>query len=147
MVTDVKTYPHVPMTYEEMAAMLPDEFREGTVPKWRSYVINRILPKVDLNLFYARQSSYMPIKQSDYTAKYDFGPLPVERIQRQMSAIRFRLDIHDYSGTLEKIALTAKLYELYKEAREIDPEGTARFERMIDKRMKKGERRNGNYRR
>lgn len=142
MITDVKTYPHAPMTYEEMTAMLPDEFREGTVPKWRSYVINRILSKVDLNLFYARQSSYMPIRQSDYTAKYDFGPLPVERIQRQMSAIRFRLDIHDYSGTLEKIALTAKLYELYKEAREIDPEGTARFERM-----KKGERRNGNYRR
>lgn len=144
--TNVKVYPHAAMTYEEMMDMLPEEFAQGNVPKWKNRFAKKVILKMDMQLWQARQSSYMPISQSDYPVKYDFGPLPVERIQRQMSAIRFRLAIHDYSGTLEKTALVGKLYELYKEAREIDPEGTAKFEQMVDKRMRKGERRNGNHR-
>lgn len=68
-------------------------------------------------------------------------PMPIgyriRGIQEQMSAVRFRLDIHDYSGVLEQRILKDRLYELYHQAKEIDPEGTARFERMVDKKMRK----------
>ena len=61
----------------------------------------------------------------------------IRGIQEQMSAIRFRLDVSDYKNILEMQILKNKLFELYQVAKEVDPEGVARYERMIDKKMRR----------
>ena len=61
----------------------------------------------------------------------------IRGIQEQMSAIRFRLDCSDYENVLEMEILKNRLYELYQVAKEVDPEGTTRYERHIDKQMRK----------
>ena len=61
----------------------------------------------------------------------------IRGIQEQMSAIRFRLDVSDYKNILEMQILKNKLSELYQVAKEVDPEGVARYERMIDKKMRR----------
>lgn len=57
------------------------------------------------------------------------------------------MEINDYRGAVEKVILENRMLELYELAKQLDPTGVERFERMIDKRMKKVRiRGNGNYR-
>ena len=102
-------FPEMPLTYHEMLMLVPADILKLDHPKHKK-VVGLIQAMVAFR---------------------------ITGIQQQMSAVRFRLDIHDYRGNLEKDILQDRLYELYYQAKEIDPEGTARFERMIDKRMRK----------
>ena len=132
-------FPEMPLTYQEMLMLVPADILKPDHPKHKKVV--GLIQVMARNLEDARMVSKMPASQ--YTKGFSKEEEPakvafrITGIQQQMSAVRFRLDIHDYRGSLEKAILQDRLYELYYQAKEIDPEGTARFERMIDKRMRK----------
>ncbi len=132
-------FPEMPLTYQEMLMLVPADILKPDHPKHKKVV--GLIQVMARHLEDARMVSKMPASQ--YTKGFSKEEEPakvafrITGIQQQMSAVRFRLDIHDYRGSLEKAILQDRLYELYYQAKEIDPEGTARFERMIDKRMRK----------
>ncbi len=133
-----------PMNYEELIlTVVPEKIRNPAHPKHKA--LYGLLQEMTRRLEDARMVSTIPADR--YTAVSPGNILQnvsdVEKhfritgIQRQMSAIRFRLDIHDYSGGLEREILRNRLYSLYDQARIIDPDGVGRFERMMDKKMRK----------
>lgn len=129
-------FPGAPLTFDEMASLIPESVRESGGRQ--AYFLAALLRKMETHLEDARMVSRMPVRESGYSARPDVGiPIRIRRVQEQMAAIRFRLDIHDYAGEAEKAILVARLYEAYDEAKRIDPDGVARFERMIDKKMQK----------
>lgn len=135
-------FPEMPMTYQEMLMLVPADILKPDHPKHKKVV--GLIQVMARHLEDARMVSTIPVKEyaRGYSPKQSQSQTQfrIAGIQRQMSAVRFRLDIHDYRGNLERIILQDRLYELYYQAKEIDPEGTARFERMIDKRMRKARR-------
>jgi len=135
-------FPEMPMTYQEMLMLVPIDILKPKHPKHKKVV--GLIQAMSRHLEDARMVSKMPVSQYSKGFSKEEEPAKVAfritGIQQQMSAVRFRLDIHDYRGNLEKDILQDRLYELYYQAKEIDPEGTARFERMIDKRMRKARR-------
>lgn len=134
--------PNAPLTYEEMLFLVPADILKPDHPKHKKVV--GLIQAMARHLEDARMVSKMPASQYSKGFSKEEEPAKVAfritGIQQQMSAVRLRLDIHDYRGNLEKNILENRLYELYYQAKEIDPEGTARFERMIDKRMRKARR-------
>ena len=132
-------FPEMPLTYQEMLMLVPADILKPDHPKHKKVV--GLIQVMARHLEDARMVSKMPASQYSKGFSKEEKPAKVAfritGIQQQMSAVRFRLDIHDYRGNLEKDILQDRLYELYYQAKEIDPEGTARFERMIDKRMRK----------
>lgn len=135
-------FPEMPLTYQEMLMLVPADILKPDHPKHKKVV--GLIQAMARHLEGARMFSKMPASQYSKGFSKEEEPAKVAfritGIQQQMSAVRFRLDIHDYRGNLEKDILQDRLYELYYQAKEIDPEGTARFERMIDKRMRKARR-------
>lgn len=135
-------FPTMPLTYQEMLMLVPADILKPDHPKHKKVV--GLIQVMARHLEDARMVSTIPAKEyaRGYSPKHSQAQthFRITGIQRQMSAVRFRLDIHDYRGSLEKAILQDRLYELYYQAKEIDPEGTARFERMIDKRMRKARR-------
>lgn len=135
-------FPEMPMTYLEMLSLVPIDILKPNHPKHKKVV--GLIQAMARHLEDARMVSKMSASQYSKGFSKEEEPAKVAfritGIQQQMSAVRFRLDIHDYRGNLERDILQDRLYELYYQAKEIDPEGTARFERMIDKRMRKARR-------
>ena len=135
-------FPEMPLTYQEMLMLVPADILKPKHPKHKKVV--GLIQAMARHLEDARIVSKMPASQYSKGFSKEKEPAKVAfritGIQQQMSAVRFRLDIHDYRGSLEKSILEDRLYRLYYQAKEIDPEGTARFERMIDKRMRKARR-------
>lgn len=123
---------NTPLSYPELIQLIP-----GRVSGMARLGLSGFMQSMEKFLEDTRTVSKYPVDM--YGAKEK--PMPIEYrirgIQEQMSAVRFRLDIHDYSGILEQSILKNRLYELYHQAKEIDPKGTARFERSINKKMRK----------
>ena len=125
-----------PMTFEELLYyMSPVNNMKPTDPAF--YGFTKMFAQMDRHLEESRKYSKQAVDK--YAVMPDFVPqeIKVRGIQEQMAAIRFRLDVHDYSGTLEFAILKSNLFALYQEAKKIDPEGVSRYERMIDKKMRK----------
>ena len=131
--------PLAPMTFEELLYyMSPVKNMKPSDPGM--YKFFNLFARMSKHLEEARKYSKQAVDK--YTVMPDSVPqaIKVRGIQEQMSAIRFRLDIYDYSGALEFAILKSNLFALYQEAKKIDPEGVSRYERMIDKKMRKAER-------
>ena len=110
------TNPNAPMTYQEMALLVPHDMWLPKHPKHRA-------------VFGLLQNMTRFLEEPQQ--------IRMRRIHEQKSAIRFRLDCSDYENVLEIEILKNRLHGLYQVAKEIDPEGTARYERHIDKQMRK----------
>lgn len=132
-------FPEMPMTYQEMLMLVPADILKPDHRKHKKVI--GLIQAMARHLEDVRMVSKMPAGQyaKDFSKEEEPARVAfrITGIQQQMSAVRFRLDIHDYIGNLEKDILQSRLYELYYQAKEIDPEGTTRFERMVDKRMRK----------
>lgn len=132
-------FPEMPLTYQEMLMLVPADILNPDHPKHKKVV--GLIQAMARQLEDARMVSTIPAKEyaRGYSPKQSQSQtrFRIAGIQQQMSAVRFRLDIHDYRGGLERSILEDRLYELYHQAKILDPGGTARFERMIDKRMRK----------
>lgn len=142
-------FPELPLAYQEMLMLVPVEIRSQDHPKHKA--VYGLMQAMARHLAEAREVSTIPADQ--YLIGYEKEQSEVQTcfrirgIQQEMSAVRFRLDIHDYRGELERLILENRLLELYNQARILDPQGVSRFEHMIDKKMKKVRiRENGNYR-
>lgn len=131
--------PDTMLFYKEMFMLIPEEILKPEHPKYQK--VCGIIQAVMRNLEGARLvSKFDPdiyVKAAD-TGLFGLPPeAQTAGVQEQMQAVRFRLSIHDYSGITEKKVLEARLFDLYETAKIIDPHGTARFERRVDKRIKK----------
>lgn len=132
-------FPNLPLTYQEMLLVVPAKIMNPKHPKHKAVL--GLLQNMARHLEDARTVSKIPAES--YSRGFSPDEMPAQTsfrirgIQQQMSAVRFRLDIHDCQGILEEKILQARLHELYEQAKVVDPQGTTRFERMIDKRMRK----------
>lgn len=128
--------PSAPMSYEELRAfMIPASVVKQD--KRKVVFLERLFRNMDLFLRESRRYSYEPAdayKQIPVNLPVE---LKIQKIQEQMRAIRFRLDVRDYNHAAERVLLNNRLFELYAEAKAVDPEGTARYERMLDKKMRR----------
>lgn len=129
------TNPNAPMTYHEMILLVPRDILFPKHPKHKA--VFGLLQNMARFLEDSRIISRQPVDR--YKNLPDEVPqqIRIRGIQEQMSAIRFRLDVRDYKNILEMEILKNRLYELYRVAKEVDPEGVARYERMIDKKMRR----------
>lgn len=141
-------FPNLPLTYEEMQLLVPVENRNREHEKHRA--VYGLIQAMARHLEDARRVS--TILPSQYLREYREGEpeaqtqFRIRGIQQEMSAVRFRLEINDYRGAVEKVILENRMLELYELAKKLDPEGVGRFERIIDKRVKKVRvRENGNH--
>ena len=133
---------NAPMSVEEMKiCMVPYLWRmEEAVTgqtKTKTKALHRLFVKMDEFLEDSRRISREPADAYKRIPAHVSTQIRVGKIQEQMRAIRFRLEIRDYSCKAEMQILKDRLYQLYGEAKVIDPEGTARYERMIDKQMRR----------
>lgn len=142
-------FPDLPLTYEEMQLLVPVEIQSKEHAKHKA--VYGLIQAMARRLEDARMVS--TISPSQYLTGYKEEQTQVQTlfrvkgIQQEMSAVRFRMEINDYRGAVEKVILENRMLELYELAKQLDPTGVERFERMIDKRMKKVRiRGNGNYR-
>lgn len=142
-------YPNLPLSYGEMILLVPEEIRNPEDKRHRA--IYGLLQAMARNLEDARRVSKMPpsqylkyYRENEPQAQTQFR---ISGIQQEMAAVKFRLEISDYRGHAEETILKNRMLELYELAKKLDPSGVGRFERRIDKRMKKARlRENGNYR-
>ncbi|MBD5504618.1 MAG: hypothetical protein HDR09_13050 [Lachnospiraceae bacterium] len=142
-------FPDLPLTYEGMQLLVPVEIRNKEHAKHKA--VYGLIQAMARQLDDARMVSTIPPGQylTGYKEEQDQVQtlFRIKGIQQEMSAVRFRMEINDYRGTVEKVILENRMLELYELAKQLDPTGVAQFERMIDKRMKKVRiRGNGNYR-
>lgn len=132
-------YPALPMTYEELLLLVPPGVQHPDDKRHKA--VYGLIQAVARQLEDARRVS--KISPSQYLTRYQEGEDQVQiqfritGIQQEMGAINFRLGIRDYLGTVEKVILENRMLELYEMAKNIDPAGVSRYERMIDKRMRK----------
>lgn len=132
-------YPLMPLSVEEMEVFLTPEILPGGTARGRKVTMSLFMA-MDVLLTDSRKYSKQPANK--YSSMRDFVPkeVKVRGIQEQMQAIRFRLDINDYKGVLEREILKERLFELYREAKKVDPEGVQRYEYMLDKKIRKAAR-------
>ncbi len=136
-----KIFTLAPLTYQEMSALVPLKMlTEGNIIKEIRLAI--LFKEMEQDLERARAISREPVEEVQDAGDTRGLTLRIRKIQERMSAIRFRLSIHDYAGELERVILVERLNELYRQARGIDPDGVNRFERYIDKKVSKMQRRN-----
>lgn len=129
------TNPNAPMTYQEMALLVPRDMWLPKHPKHRA--VFGLLQNMTRFLEESRIISKQAVDRYKNLPAEVPQQIRIRGIQEQMSAIRFRLDCSDYENVLEMEILKNRLYELYQVAKEVDPEGTTRYERHIDKQMRK----------
>lgn len=129
------TNPNAPMTYQEMALLVPRDMWLPKHPKHRA--VFGLLQNMTRFLEESRIISEQAVDRYKNLPAEVPQQIRIRGIQEQMSAIRFRLDCSDYENVLEMEILKNRLYELYQVAKEVDPEGTTRYERHIDKQMRK----------
>lgn len=129
------TNPNAPMTYQEMALLVPRDMWLPKHPKHRA--VFGLLQNMTRFLEESRIISKQAVDRYKNLPAEVPQQIRIRGIQEQMSAIRFRLDCLDYENVLEMEILKNRLHGLYQVAKEIDPEGTARYERHIDKQMRK----------
>ena len=132
-------FPNMPLTYEEMLTLVPEGIRRPGEKRHRA--VYGLIQAVARQLEDARVVSAIPPgqylkgdkkEQSDVQTQFR-----IRGIQQEMSAVRFRLEIHDYRGAAEEKVLEDRMLELYEYAKRLDPHGVARFERTVDKKMKR----------
>ncbi len=131
--------PLAPLSVDEMLAFLtPTTLPDGR--KFEKKKMKGLFLAMDKFLVDSRKYSKQAVDK--YSSMPEFVPkeIKVRGIQEQMAAIRFRLDVHDYSGVMEREILKNRLFELYQEAKVIDSDGVQRYERMLDKRIRKAAR-------
>ena len=127
-----------PMTAEEMTVcMIPREWYKDKVGLMAIQQFQELFKRMDEFLEISRKISKEAVDSHRRLPSNVPDEFRVRRIQEQMRAIRFRLDIRDYNSKAEMEILKDRLYQLYQEAKVVDPEGTARYERMIDKQMRR----------
>lgn len=129
------TNPNAPLTYAEMRLLVPRDIWNPKHPNHR--MVFGLLRSMERFLEDSRTVSRQPVDRYKNLPEGVPQAIRIRGIQEQMGAIRFRLDHCDYENILEMEILKNRLYELYQVAKEIDPEGTARYERHIDKQMRK----------
>lgn len=129
------TNPNAPMTYQGMVLLVPRDMWLPKYPKHRA--VFGLLQNMTRFLEESRMISKQPVDRYKNLPEGVSQAIRIRGIQEQMSAIRFRLDCSDYENILEMEILKNKLFELYQVAKEVDPEGVARYERMIDKKMRR----------
>lgn len=129
------TNQNAPMTYQEMALLVPRDMWLPKHPKHRA--VFGLLQNMTRFLEESRIISKQAVDRYKNLPAEVPQQIRIRGIQEQMSAIRFRLDCSDYENVLEMEILKNRLYELYQVAKEVDPEGTTRYERHIDKQMRK----------
>lgn len=129
------TNPNAPMTYQEMALLVPHDMWLPKHPKHRA--VFGLLQNMTRFLEESRMISKQEVDRYKNLPEEVPQQIRIRGIQEQMSAIRFRLDVNDYKNILEMQILKNKLFELYQVTKEVDPEGVARYERMIDKKMRR----------
>lgn len=129
------TNKNAPMTYQEMALLVPRDMWLPKHPKHRA--VFGLLQNMTRFLEESRMISKQEVDRYKNLPEEVPQQIRIRGIQEQMSAIRFRLDCSDYENVLEMEILKNRLYELYQVAKEVDPEGTTRYERHIDKQMRK----------
>lgn len=129
------TNPNAPMTYQELALLVPRDMWLPKHPKHRA--VFGLLQNMTRFLEESRIISKQAVDRYKNLPAEVPQQIRIRGIQEQMSAIRFRLDCSDYENVLEMEILKNRLYELYQVAKEVDPEGTTRYERHIDKQMRK----------
>lgn len=148
-----KIFTLAPLTYQEMSALVPLKMlTEGNIKKEIRLAI--LFKEMEQDLERSRAISREPVEevQDDGDTRgltlralkmltEDSIKIRIRKIQERMSAIRFRLAIHDYAGELERVILVERLNELYRQAKGIDPDGVNRFEQYIDKKVSKMQRR------
>lgn len=126
------TNPNAPLTFAEMKLFVPVEIWNPLHPK--HYAVFQLLRNMERFLEESRAISKRP---ADVYKYYSGKEIQIRCIQEQMAAIRFRLDSCDYENILEMEILKDRLFTLYHTAKKIDPDGVARYERHIDKQMRK----------
>lgn len=126
------TNPNAPLTFAEMKLFVPVEIWNPKHPK--HYAVFQLLRNMERFLEKSRAISKRP---ADVYKYYSGKEIQIRCIQEQMAAIRFRLDSCDYENILEMEILKDRLFTLYHTAKKIDPDGVARYERHIDKQMRK----------
>lgn len=130
---------NLPLTYEEMILLVPAEIRNPEDKRHRA--VFGLIQCIARQLEDARRVSEIPPRQYLRGYKEDQPEVQtqfrIRGIQQEMSAVKFRLEINDCRGPAERVILESRMSELYELAKELDPSGIARFERMVDKRMKK----------
>lgn len=129
------TNPNAPLTFAEMKLLVPLEIWNPKHPKHRA--VFGLLRSMEQFLEDSRMVSRQPVDRYKNLPEGVSQAIRIRGIQEQMGAIRFRLDSSDYANVLEMEILKNRLYELYQVAKVVDPEGTARYERHIDKQMRK----------
>lgn len=144
MTAKVPDYKNInaPMSVEEMkVCMVPVEWRIRDMSIGSICIetkrLHSLFQRMDEFLELSRRISREPADAYKRIPAHVSTQIRVGKIQEQMRAIRFRLEIRDYSCKAEMQILKDRLYQLYGEAKVIDPEGTARYERMIDKQMRR----------
>lgn len=132
-------FPNLPLTYEEMQLLVPEEIRSPEDKRHRA--VYGLIQTMARHLEDTRMVS--TIQPSQYLRGYKEEQSQIQTqfrirgIQQEMSAVRFRLENNDCRGPAEKAILENRMLELYELAKKLDPSGVKRFERMIDKRMRK----------
>lgn len=142
-------FSNLPLTYEEMLLLVPEEIRNPDDKRHRA--VYGLIQTMARQLEEARKISKMPpsqylrfFRKNEPQAQTQ---LRISGIQQEMAAVKFRLEINDYRGPAEEAILEEQMQELYKAAKQVDPTGIKQFEHRIDKRMRKVRlRENGNYR-
>lgn len=129
------TNTNVPLTISEMKLLVPIDIWYPKNQKHKA--VFGLLQSMEKFLEDSRIISRQPVDRYKNLPDEVNKQIRIRGIQEQMSAIRFRLDVSDYKNILEMEILKNKLYELYRVAKEVDPEGTSRYERHIDKQMRK----------
>lgn len=129
------TNQNVPMTVEEMYLMVPADICFPGNKKHKA--VFELIQNMSRFLEESRIISKQALDRYKNLPDGVNKQIRIRGIQEQMSAVRFRLDVCDYKNILEMEILKNKLYELYQVAKEVDPEGVSRYERMIDKKMKR----------
>lgn len=127
--------PNAPMTLAEMKLLVPLEIWDPKHPKHNA--VFRLLHNMERFLEDSRIVSRQQVDRYKNLPNGVSQVIRIRGIQEQMGAIRFRLDSSDYENVLEREILKNRLYELYQVAKELDPDGVARYERHIDKQMRK----------
>lgn len=133
-------FPNLPLSYEEMLVLVPDGIRNQNDKRHRP--VYGLIQSMARQLEDARRVSTIPPKRylTEYREDEEKGKTQfrVEGIRQQMAAIRFRMNIEDYCGAAERNIMECRRFDLYELAKRLDPRGIEQFERLIDRRIRKG---------
>lgn len=137
--TDHMVFPNLPLAYEEMILLVPAEIRNPEDKRHRA--VYGLLQAMARHLEEARRVSTIPPRQYIKGYKKEQSQIQtqfrIRGIQQEMAAVRFRMEIHDHRGVMEEKIFEDRMLELYGYAKRLDLHGVIRFERAVDKKMKR----------